>query len=231
MGFYLTRIPRLADTLLPDIVFRLHEPDASRKTALRKIALTFDDAPSPATPRLLQLLSDLKVKATFFLIGKQIDLYPSLVKEIAGAGHVLGNHSYSHSRRYLPDDLERELHQTQTQLDSLAEATKLFRFPYGSFTWRTLRRVRALGFAPVLWSLMPGDFDAAVPVSDLRQRLNRATGGDIIVLHDALKCIQKLEAVLPDFIAERRENHFEFEILGDAALPKRKTELVSVNAI
>src|SRR5436305_246824 len=81
--------------MLPRRVYLTHGPRRGRE-----MCLTFDDGPHPdLTPRLLDLLADLQVRATFFLIGQEAEKYPEIVRRIAAEGHTVGNHTYSHGVR------------------------------------------------------------------------------------------------------------------------------------
>lgn len=203
---YFVRVPKAADLIFPRVCFH-------KSGAARTLYLTFDDAPSPATPQLLHLLSDAKVKATFFLIGKNIERYPSLAREIAAAGHALGNHSFSHPRGISDDMFDTEVRRTESLIEAFAPSSHLFRFPYGKFHRAQPERLRQQGLAAVMWSLMPGDFDTTVNTARLSRRLERATAGDIIVLHDGVNTIDKLQTVLPRFIAAAQTNGFAFSLL------------------
>ncbi|HEU5352740.1 MAG TPA: polysaccharide deacetylase family protein [Terracidiphilus sp.] len=159
-----------------------------------ELALTFDDGPNPAhTPRLLDILAEHDVRATFFLIGRYAQAEPSLVRRMVQAGHLIGNHSWSHpnlafvSAARIQDELRRTS-------DTLAELTgkriRFFRPPFGGRRPFVLRTARELGMVPVLWNAITTDWSepsatriAARMMSKIDR--NQARGfATNIVLHD-----------------------------------------------
>jgi peptidoglycan/xylan/chitin deacetylase (PgdA/CDA1 family) len=154
-----------------------------------RVALTFDDGPDPArTPALLDALAELGVKATFFVIGAEVDAHPALCARIAAEGHEIGNHTYTH--RYLPiartRRVARELAATDRAITAATGVTTtLARPPWGG---RAPWTVRAFGNAAkrvVLWDVNSFDWKGA-PAAEVTQRvLDRARPGSIILMHDA----------------------------------------------
>ena len=159
-----------------------------------QIALTFDDGPNPAaTGRLLEVLARHKVRATFFLIGRFVLREPALAREIAAAGHVIGNHSMTHpflprlSAAHIRDELTACNHILEHTLDRPVE---LFRPPFGARRPAVLRAAQALGLETVQWNLIAGDW-RPITSDRLHRRLkaglarNQAHGrGTNLVLHD-----------------------------------------------
>ena len=161
---------------------------------LQELALTFDDGPNPAwTPRLLDLLAQHDVRATFFMIGRHAQAEPDLARCIAAAGHVVGNHSWSHPNlaRTSIVRVGEELRRTQETLEQIIGAQVLyFRPPYGARRPAIFRIARELGLEPVLWNAMTTDWKepsgeriAARLVLKI-DRLKRRGFAANIVLHD-----------------------------------------------
>ena len=155
----------------------------------RRVALTFDDGPDPVhTPRLLDALAALDVKATFFLLGRSAEVYPELVARIAREGHELGNHTYGH--RYLPLARSRsvagELSATDAAIHRASGITPtLARPPYGGRSPRNVRVFARLGKRLVLWDVNSYDWNGA-PAGDVAERIvSRARPGSIVLMHDA----------------------------------------------
>jgi peptidoglycan-N-acetylglucosamine deacetylase len=152
------------------------------------IALTFDDGPNPAvTPRLLDLLQQYGARATFFLIGKHVRACPTLANEIMAGGHALGNHTESHPALVLlsPKRIAEELDRCDQAISSAAGATpRWVRPPYG-FRGPDLNKIVVQrGNAGVaMWSVVARDWKPQ-PAEPVIQRLRRARGGDIVLLHD-----------------------------------------------
>ena len=159
-----------------------------------ELALTFDDGPNPAcTPRLLDTLAAHDARATFFMVGRYAQSEPALVRRIAQAGHLIGNHSWSHPNLALstPGRVRAELARTSDALAQIIGKPVLhFRPPFGARRPYVLRVARELGMTPVLWNAMTSDWSE--PSADrISQRLmhrierNHQRGlASNIVLHD-----------------------------------------------
>jgi peptidoglycan/xylan/chitin deacetylase (PgdA/CDA1 family) len=158
------------------------------KAGTRQLALTYDDGPNdPHTLRLLEVLAKHDVKATFFLIGRYVKQRPDIARELVRAGHVVGNHTFSH-----PNLIFASARQTRTQLldcqqalaDAVGEHSRLFRPPFGGRRPSTLRIARELGLEPVMWSVTGWDWKGK-PAEYVERRVRQQVrGGDVILLHD-----------------------------------------------
>lgn len=157
-------------------------------------ALTFDDGPNPsATPRLLEALARADVKATFFLIGGFVRQCPELVREIAGAGHLVGNHTMTHPWLAWQSEkrIREELRGASVAIeDVLGEQVRYFRAPHGARRPAVLRMVREMGMIPVQWNVICMDWNPigvdgivkrAVKGVERNRRRGFATN---VVLHD-----------------------------------------------
>src|SRR5258708_13114356 len=156
------------------------------------IAMTFDDGPSPeTTPRLLDILKQRNIKATFFMIGQNAERNPEIVKRILADGHEIGNHSWTHPQlAKLPDDrVTEEITKTQNAIKNASGYTpKLLRPPYGSITARQKEWIEnQFGLSVILWSVDP--FDWKRPgASVIQQRiLAGASPRAIILSHELTK--------------------------------------------
>jgi peptidoglycan/xylan/chitin deacetylase (PgdA/CDA1 family) len=161
---------------------------------LREIALTFDDGPHPRwTPILLETLAQHNVRATFFMLGKYASTQRPLVRQAYDAGHLIGNHTWTHP--YLArtgiQQTREELTSTSSELEQIIGAPiRFFRPPYGARRPATLRIARELGLIPVLWNAMTADWDATEPgqvtprLSKLVERNENRGYATNIVLHD-----------------------------------------------
>ncbi len=189
------------------------EPKVAR--ALR-IALTFDDGPHPYfTEKLLQTLKAENVPATFFVVGKQVELYPGLVKEIFSQGHEVANHTYSHRdiRRLTTPEIETELDQTDLKVYAIThQRTKYFRPPGGQYDQRSYAAVRDKGYEMVLWTSIPEDH-LNPPVRLIYERvLKTARNNGIVLLHSGVR--NTLQA-LPELIVALRKRGFTFVRMSD----------------
>jgi peptidoglycan/xylan/chitin deacetylase (PgdA/CDA1 family) len=154
----------------------------------KQLALTYDDGPNdPYTLRLLEVLAKHEVKATFFLIGRYVQQRPDLVIEIAKAGHVIGNHTFSHPVLTFKStsEVRGELLHCQSILhDVIGKHSNLFRPPFGGRRPAVLSIARELGLEPVMWNVTGFDWTAP-PSAMIEKKVSRQIrGGDVILLHD-----------------------------------------------
>lgn len=151
-----------------------------------RIALTFDDGPSESTPALLEKLARHNAKATFFVCGHNAQRLPAVLRAIAGEGHEIGNHTWSHLRLDFtsPATMRDEIGRTQAIIqETTGVAPRLFRAPYG-VRWPGLGAVqKELGLTGVMWTAIGRDW--RLPADAITRRLLRASGdGSILCLHD-----------------------------------------------
>ncbi|MGH9600428.1 MAG: polysaccharide deacetylase family protein, partial [Terracidiphilus sp.] len=127
-----------------------------------ELALTFDDGPNPRwTPRLLDVLAEHGVRATFFMLGGFAAAEPELVRQVAAAGHLVGNHSWSHPNlaRSSSARIRQELLRANETLEQILGApVRYFRPPFGARRPAVFRIARELGLQPVLWNAMTTDW-------------------------------------------------------------------------
>jgi len=154
----------------------------------KKVALTYDDGPNdPHTMRLLEVLARHEVRATFFMIGQFVRQRPEIARAVAQAGHVIGNHTFTH-----PLLIFQSAAETRKQLidcrgaltDAIGPHSNLFRPPFGGRRPATLRIARELGLEPVMWNVTGYDWNAP-PASVIENKVMRQMRrGDVILLHD-----------------------------------------------
>jgi peptidoglycan/xylan/chitin deacetylase (PgdA/CDA1 family) len=161
---------------------------ASLPRSSKQLALTYDDGPNdPHTLRLLEVLAKHEVHATFFLIGRYVKQRPDIVREVVSAGHVVGNHTFTH-----PLLIFKSAAQVRTELetcdralgDAVGEHSALFRPPFGGRRPAVLRIARLLGLEPVMWNVTGYDWNAPSVEHIERKVTRRVRGGDVILLHD-----------------------------------------------
>jgi peptidoglycan-N-acetylglucosamine deacetylase len=154
----------------------------------RQFALTFDDGPNdPHTLKLLEVLARHNARATFFLIGRYVRERSDLVREIAGAGHAIGNHTFTHPLLIFQSESEirQQLSDCRAAIqDAIGEHSNLFRPPFGGRRPAVLRIARELGLEPVMWNITGYDWNAP-PAAQIEAHVSRQVrGGDVILLHD-----------------------------------------------
>ncbi|MDE6070960.1 MAG: polysaccharide deacetylase family protein [Muribaculaceae bacterium] len=199
------RPPEWVRRMAPDSLFRVEEKGRKR------IYLTFDDGPIPeVTPRLLDLLDDQKIKATFFMVGDNVRKYPHLYREVVARGHRVGNHTMHH--------LQGLKTKTERFVDDIDEAARyiesdLFRPPHG---WMSRRQRCEVGkrYRIVMYDLVTRDYSKRLNAQAVFDNVKRyCRPGSIIVFHDSLKSESKLFEALPRSIEWLREQGYEFALL------------------
>lgn len=155
----------------------------------RVIALTYDDGPNPPyTDQILAVLRAEHVHATFFVVGRAVAAYPSVVRAEVAGGHAIGNHTWSHAHLLLYDgsSLRRTLQRTDAAIFAAANVhTRIMRPPYGARDWLVLDEARKLGYTPVMWSVPLANDWEYPPAHVIAARVLRyADDGAIIDLHD-----------------------------------------------
>jgi len=154
----------------------------------KQLALTYDDGPNdPHTLRLLETLARHNVLATFFLIGRYVRQRPDIVREIVAAGHVVGNHTFTHPLLTFKGSAEirKELTDCRSAIqDAIGEHSNLFRPPFGGRRPAVLRIVRELGLKPIMWNVTGYDWNAPPAAIIEKKCAKQIRGGDVILLHD-----------------------------------------------
>lgn len=182
----------------------------------KRVALTFDDGPGPSTPDVLRVLRRLKVKATFFMLGMQVNLYPSYARKVAMAGHEIANHSSVHALLPGYGDINSAIHAIKRRTGF---RTCLFRPPYGAMSPSLKSSVRRAKMKSVIWDVDTTDWK--LPGSDsIRSTITRNTRpGSIVLMHDAGGPRSQTVAALPQAIRNLRRRSYRFvtvsELLGN----------------
>ena len=177
----------------------------------RAVYLTFDDGPIPeVTPQVLAILERYGVRATFFMVGENIDKYPEVYRQVVSAGHSVGNHTYNHLKGWklrTPDYLanvakwEEARNRQISNHQSPITNHLLFRPPYGRTWWWQRRALQRLGYRIYLWDVLTRDYNPCrSPEAMLRQIQRQTRPGSIINFHDSLKSNERMLTVLPQAI-------------------------------
>ncbi|MCU0313734.1 MAG: polysaccharide deacetylase family protein [Solirubrobacteraceae bacterium] len=153
----------------------------------RRVALTFDDGPSPYTQRILDTLKRGDAKATFFVLGNQLAEHPIPLQRAVAEGHEIADHSWNHAdlTTLAPRDIGAQMSDVGSALKrvGIPEPT-LFRPPYGAFDERVLRQAGRRDRLTVMWTIDTGDYKATDPQAMADQVLAQASPGAIILMHD-----------------------------------------------
>lgn len=214
-----------ATTLL--IVYLLFHPrnqwlvaNRSRVDGARCVALTFDDGPDPVyTPKLLDLLREKGVKATFFVVGKRADQYPEIVRRAWTEGHLIANHTWSHDPLFcflMPRRLRSEIERGSESIRrSCGFRSRLFRSPVGLRHPLLAPCLEVLEMEYISWSIRTLDTFTTNSNILAERILNKAASGDIILLHDHLpRGTDAMLQALPRVIDELRKRGFDFVLAG-----------------
>ncbi len=184
------------------------------------VALTFDDGPDPVdTPKLLDLLRDKGVKATFFVVGKRADQYPEIVRRAWAEGHLIANHTWSHRHLFCfltPSRLRVEIERGAESVRRICGfRPRLFRSPVGMRHPLLGPYLKDAGLEYVSWSIRTRDTLTRNSGVLARRILKQAASGDIILLHDHLpNGADAMLQALPRVIDELRQRGFDFVLAG-----------------
>lgn len=195
----------------------LSEPPSEKNSEKKQIALTFDDGPDEIyTPMLLDGLKKRNVRATFFLLGKQAEKYPDIVRRIYEEGHLIGCHSYEHVN-FNELSEEAACRQIQSTCDLIRELTgnapAFVRPPYGA--WPSCLE-DDFCMIPVLWDIDPLDWSVHDTALVTSRVLRKAGDSDIILLHDASESSVQAAFQIIDIMTEE---NFEFVTIEELILP------------
>lgn len=177
------------------------------------VYLTFDDGPIPeATPLVLDILDEFDVKATFFMVGQNVERNVHLFDEILKRGHKAGNHTLHHIRGFgiSPEDYIKDVNECHSLTKS-----SLFRPPHGWLTPSQLREVKK-NYTVVMYDLITRDYSRKVSAKEIVSNVKKYTrDGSIIVFHDSLKSIEKLKTALPESLKWLKEQGYQFKLLDE----------------
>lgn len=190
-----TRVPRLAAPLFDSMTWRL---SASAGGAA---ALTFDDGPTEHTGRLLEVLARHEARATFFVLGENVERYPRQAAAIAAAGHELGNHSWSHPNAWrtpTPAVIRQFRRADAVIAEAAGRPVRWVRPPYGKFTYPLIHWARRRGQRVVLWDTMPCDYSPRASVARVTAGLMWTRPRSIVCLHDNPRSAAVTPAALSD---------------------------------
>ncbi|WP_413380963.1 polysaccharide deacetylase family protein [Alkalihalobacillus sp. 1P02AB] len=180
------------------------------------VALTFDDGPHPkVTPQVLDTLSEYGAKATFYMLGTQVEYYPGLVQEVARLGHEIGNHSMSHPNLVTlePKRIKHELEETSLQIEeAVGFRPSTMRPPYGSYNDGVISLISDIGIPMVLWSVDSLDWKSRDKDEINKVILNNVHDGAIILMHDIH---QATADALPHLMKELDQQGYEFVTVSE----------------
>ncbi len=176
---YAVKSPYILTKLFKSLIY--WNIDNSKKV----LYLSFDDGPIPdITPKVLELLKKYNAKATFFMVGENVEKYPEVFQMVKNAGHTIGNHTYNHIKSWdnSTEDYYKNIDKAAKLIDS-----KLFRPPHGQIKLKQLKEL-SKNYNIIFWSILSGDFDQKISKERCKNNvIKNAKNGSIIVFHDSLK--------------------------------------------
>ncbi|ADL12783.1 polysaccharide deacetylase family protein [Acetohalobium arabaticum] len=181
-----------------------------------QIALTFDDGPDKIyTPQILKILKKYDIKATFFLLGKEVQKYPQITKQIIEEGHLIGNHSWSHPdlTKLDKEELKKEVLTTEEKIKEVTgRAPALIRPPYGAVSDEIVDQLKEMNYKIIHWSVDSLDWNSDTKEEILDRVLPRLKPGVIILFHSSIGKSRNLTPTvqaLPAIIEELQKRNIE----------------------
>ena len=186
---------------------------SSNNQNIKKIALTFDDGPHPKiTPKILDLLNKYNVKATFFVIGVNVENYPKPLKRAIDEGHEIGNHTNSHSilKSMNKKKIEEEILNCEEKISFYTQdKSKILRPPCGLYDENLVKIAKDNDYIIILWNIDTHDWSHMSTDDIVKTVSNNVKGGDIILFHDYISgenhTIEALEILIPMLINQGYE--------------------------
>lgn len=180
------------------------------------VALTYDDGPNPIyTPQILKILDKYHVKATFFMIGSKMEQNPDIAKQVAEAGHAIGNHTYSHPaniEKCTPAQVKLEINRCEAIIVRLTgQKPTIFRTPKGLINGTVATIAEDEGYQTILWTVSADHHDAPTPELMTQRVLKHIAPGAIILAHDGMYPIRwKDVAATPLIIESLQKKGYRF---------------------
>lgn len=207
---YLNKTPDVFKPMYKDLVWDI-------PTQKNEVFISFDDGPIPqATPYALDVLKEHDALATFFCIGDNVIKHPDIFQRVIDEGHQIGNHSLNHLNGWKYNDY--------SYIKNVLECakvvpSKLFRPPYGKIK-RSQSAALRKRFSIIMWDVISGDFDRKVTKEKcVRNVVDNAVAGSIIVFHDSYKAYEKMAYALPRVMEQLKDKGFTFGIIPEGIQP------------
>lgn len=212
---YFKKFPSIFRNIYPDYLWRVN-------TKEKEVFLTFDDGPTPeVSMAVLQILEEAGAKATFFLLGKNVQAYPLLAHQIIDAGHSIGNHGYAHLNGWKSSNYNyfKDFIKGQKALQEYTGyRTELFRPAYARITHKQAKKIMK-SHQIVMMDVMAGDFDTKLGEQEVFDNvINHVKPGSVICLHDSEKAWPRLSQSLPRILQHLKEEGYRFKALNPVPL-------------
>lgn len=197
----------------------------------KKVALTFDDGPGKTTIRILEILKEKNVKATFFMLGNRVVKNPETAKKVAEAGHEIANHTYDHVNffRYEAEDRKEKIQGELLKSEEIIKKSTgikpfLVRYPHGYSRQDARDVARENGYYVINWSF-GCDWDLKLTDEEMYDKYSGAIkNGAIFLMHDSNT---KAVNILADFIDKLKESGYEIVTISELLGLKKELEKAS----
>ena len=202
---FIEQPPFFYRALFPGVIWRI---PSDKKC----VYLTFDDGPVPnPTPWVLNLLKQYNIKATFFCVGENVGKHPDIYQQITEQQHAVGNHSYHHTRAF---NVSRKEYFDEIALAQQKIQTRLFRPPHGQLYPWYIKELNKTFDKIVFWDVMPMDYDNRLDATQVFENVKQyVRPGSVVVFHDSLKALDRLQTALPKTIEYLLNEGFTFKKL------------------
>jgi len=179
-----------------------------KENLLKEIYFTFDDGPNEYTLKILDILKNFGVRATFFVCGKNVEHFPEITKRIVGDGHTIGNHTFSHSINFLfLWSFKKEIDKTAQIIKEITgKETNFFRPPWGILTPWLKKYLLKNNYQIILWNIDSEDWKKH-PANLIEETIfKKVKSNSIILSHD---CLQ-ISLALPKILGELKNKGYIF---------------------
>ncbi len=189
-------------------------------TQEKVVALTFDDAPTGKINKVLKILNDADIKATFFAIGQNLEKYPEEGKAIAESGNEIGNHSYCHKRMIFktPSFIKNEIEKTDFLIRKTGYTGEIiFRPPNGKKLLALPWYLKTHNRKTIMWDIEPESYPEVAKSSEsiAQYVINNTKPGSIILLHPLADSAQKTRDALPEIIVSLKDKGYKFVTVSE----------------
>ena len=198
------KTPRIIQNTFPEITWKKNEKN-------KNIYLTFDDGPCLySTDWILNLLSKKNIQSTFFCIGENAKANPKIIDSIIQSGHIIGNHTYSHTNGALTST--QNYIQDIKRCEDVIPYTNLFRPPFGKiYPWQ-IKRIKTR-YKIIMWDIMSYDFNPSISKKKLQNNvIQNVEKGSIIVFHDNKLAIENLKKNLVEILENLSDSGYKFKL-------------------
>ncbi|MFJ5766530.1 polysaccharide deacetylase family protein [Lysinibacillus sp. NPDC093210] len=206
----------IAEEIEPNVEVIEEEESIALNPDGKYIALTFDDGPSSkVTPRVLQTLKQHDAKATFFMLGNRVEMYPNIAAQVAAEGHEIANHTFSHPnlKKLTQKEMIEEIDKTNNIIEMATGITStLFRPPYGVYNQDILNYTTSNNYTTILWSVDSLDWKSRNPTTIKKEILSNVTNRSVVLMHDIHTATAE---ALPELLMSLKKEGYEFVTVSE----------------